>query len=217
MRLLADVHERAPDVVEERAAGQSTVLLPATSIRIGERVDDEQVEPAVPVVVEPADTPSHHGGQVVGDSEAEGSLAEVEPDLRRDVLEPNIGERACGAYDRSMNGSQRRRRRRRSSDSDDDVVPLLESHLEGLLEGRRVVSKRELRWPAAIDGDLLDALDRGKDPGRRLARSARQGQAHPRDSIARDGDRPAGGRSDLLAEIDEPRTAGTGRRPLGVA
>src|SRR6185436_7135250 len=217
MRLLADVHERAPYVVEERATRQSTVLLPPTSIRIGERVDDEQVEPAVPVVVEPADTSPHHGGQVVGDSEAEGSLAEVEPDLRRDVLEPDIGERPCRADDGSMHGGQRRRRRRRPSDSDDDVVALLESHLDGLLEGRRVVSNRELRWSAAIDGDLLEALDRGKDPGRCLARCARQRQAYARDSIARDRDRSAGGSSDLLAEIDEPRTTGTGRRPLWVA
>ena len=101
-RLLADVEERAPDVVEERAARQPTVLLPTTSIRVGERVDDEQVEPAVAVVVEPADTPSHHRGQVVGDAEAEGAVAEVEPDLRRDVLEPDIGERACRADERGM-------------------------------------------------------------------------------------------------------------------
>src|SRR6476661_7216156 len=127
VRLLADVHERASYVVEERAAGQSTVLLPATSIRIGERVDDEQVEPAVPVIVEPADSSAHHGGQVVGDAEAEGSLAEVEPDLRRDVLEPDIGERARGAYDGGLHSGWRRHRRSRTSDSADDVLTLLES------------------------------------------------------------------------------------------
>ena len=96
VRAGADVHELPVHVVEERAARQAAVRLPVGDVGVGVRVDDEEVEPAVVVVVEPAEAAAHHRLGVVRHAEAERALPEVEPDLlRRDVDELDAGEAAC--------------------------------------------------------------------------------------------------------------------------
>ena len=80
-----DVREPAVVVAEERAAGQAPVIVPGGQIRVRVRVDGEQVEPAVVVVVEPAEPRAHHRCGVVRDAVAEGALAEVQPDLVRNA------------------------------------------------------------------------------------------------------------------------------------
>ena len=87
----ADVHELAFDVVEERAARQPTFLLPPVGLgqRVG--VHDEQVEPSVLVVVEPAQAATHHGRGIRRHAPPEGAVAEAQPDLGRDVHESDAG------------------------------------------------------------------------------------------------------------------------------
>src|SRR5207237_5904261 len=73
----------------ERAARKAAVLLPLRDIAVGIRVDDEEVEPAVVVVVEPAEPAAHHRAYVVRHPVAERALPEVEADPVRDVGEPD--------------------------------------------------------------------------------------------------------------------------------
>ena len=66
VRAPAHVHERPLDVVEERAPREAAVALVAGAIGARVRVHDEQVEPAVAVVVEPAEPASHHRARYPG-------------------------------------------------------------------------------------------------------------------------------------------------------
>ena len=87
-RAPADVDERAALVVEERAPWQVALLLPSRDVvdRVG--VDDEQVEPSVAVVVQPAEAPSHHRPVVSAvRREAERALTETQPYLPGDVVQ----------------------------------------------------------------------------------------------------------------------------------
>jgi hypothetical protein len=90
VRPLADVGE-APtaDVLEERATRQPAVVAPERRVRIRVRVDDEEVEPAVVVEIDPAEAAAHHPVHVVRHAEGEVVLPEVQPDLLRDVREPD--------------------------------------------------------------------------------------------------------------------------------
>ena len=92
-RAAADVVEAALDVVEERAPWQAAVLRPEVVLVVRVGVDDVEVEPAVVVVVEPAEAAAHHRVRLVGGPETECGLPEVEPDLRGDVLQPDAAER----------------------------------------------------------------------------------------------------------------------------
>ena len=86
-RAAAHVDEPPADVVEQRTAGQATVLRPAHVVLVRVGVDDEQVEPAVGVVVDPAQAGAHHRLGLVVDAEAERALLEVEPHLSGDVVQ----------------------------------------------------------------------------------------------------------------------------------
>ena len=61
-------------------------------VRARVRVDDEQVLPAVVVVVEPAEAAAHHRLGVVRHAVAERALLEVEAERRREVGQPQAGE-----------------------------------------------------------------------------------------------------------------------------
>src|SRR5436190_1856549 len=54
------VDEPAVDVPEETAPRKAAVRLPVADVPVRVRVDGEEVEPAVPVVIEPADAAAHH-------------------------------------------------------------------------------------------------------------------------------------------------------------
>ena len=130
-RAAAHVLESAVHVVEERAAGETAALRPAGVFVVRIRVDDEEVEPAVVVVVDPAQAAAHHRLGLVAHAEVECALREVEPDLGGDILQMNAAER-LGA-DRSRGG----RCLRRPPGGDDQVAAVRQSELERAGEARR--------------------------------------------------------------------------------
>ena len=79
-RFGADVGELAFHVVEQGGARQASAVLPAVDLALGVRVHGEEVEPAVLVVVEPADPASQHGPRVRRDLPVKDALLEVQPD-----------------------------------------------------------------------------------------------------------------------------------------
>ena len=94
----ADVDELSLHVAEEGGPGQAAVPLVAGGVPLRVGVHDEKVEPAVAVVVEPAQPSAHHREFVVsGNPEAERTLAKVQPDLRGDVPEANVRHLSHGA------------------------------------------------------------------------------------------------------------------------
>ena len=60
VRRVADVAEPAVRVLEERRPREAAVRVPLRRVGARVRVDGEEVEPAVVVVVEPADSSAHH-------------------------------------------------------------------------------------------------------------------------------------------------------------
>ena len=103
------------------------------------RVDDEEVEPAVRVVVQPAEPAAHHRRRVQGLPVTERTLAEVEPDLGCDVHERRTSERAA----RSRGG--RRRRSETAFGANDEIPAVLEPELDGSPEALRVLAAHERR------------------------------------------------------------------------
>ncbi len=93
-RVLADVLEAAVVVPVERRLRQAALAPPARSLDHGVRVDDEEIERAVAVVVEPAEARALHGGDIGCGVPPERPLAEVEPDLVGDVDETRAARRA---------------------------------------------------------------------------------------------------------------------------
>ena len=86
-RLSRDVHEPAVHVVEQAAPREPATGGVRGDVGVRVRVHDVEVEPAVAVVVEPAEAAAHHRRLVAGHAEAERALADVEPDAPRDVLQ----------------------------------------------------------------------------------------------------------------------------------
>ncbi len=130
-RAAAHVHEPPLDVAVERAARQAALLLPAGDVdgdRV--RVDGVEVEPAVAVVVEPADAAAHHRHRVGRGLEAEGAVAEVEPDVPGHVNQADAAETLACRHRRGRGGH-----RRLAARADDHVAAVLELELERLLEG----------------------------------------------------------------------------------
>ena len=83
--LLRHVGEATFDVSEETARRQPARGFPAGSIAFGVAVDDEEIEPAVLVVVEPAQAATDHCGRIGLLAEAEGSMPEAKASLRGHV------------------------------------------------------------------------------------------------------------------------------------
>ena len=83
--LLRHVGEATLDVSEETARRQPARRPPAGSIAFGVAVDDEEIEPAVLVVVEPAQAAADHRGRIGLLAEAEGSMPEAKASLRGHV------------------------------------------------------------------------------------------------------------------------------------
>src|SRR3981081_3175872 len=87
MRRAAHVAELPEHVLVEGRAWQPTVRLEPCGVRARVRVDGEEIEPAVAVVVDPADAPAHHRLVVVRHPEPEPHLPEGESHRRRYVLQ----------------------------------------------------------------------------------------------------------------------------------
>ena len=79
--------KRPPRLRKRRLVGSPPRASKPGMSRLGVGVDDVEVEPAVPVVVEPADAAAHHRRLVAREAEAERVVAEVEADLVGDVGE----------------------------------------------------------------------------------------------------------------------------------
>ncbi len=159
-RAAADVDEPALDVVEQGAAGQPTLLLPAGDVELRVRVDDEEVHPAVVVVVEPAQPAAHHrDGIGLGHRVAERSVAEVEPDLVGDGLQSGTDEAGCAHEGRCRPGriGHRWTVARASLPHDHEAAALLS----------------ELQRPPGRP------FERRDDPGRPLALARLEGETHP--------------------------------------
>src|SRR5712691_5127221 len=92
LRRTAHVREPALRVPEQRGSRESTVLPPVAGVCLRVRVHDEQIDPAVVVVVESTQPTSGHRRRVGRDTEAKRTLTEVEPDPTGDVLETKPGE-----------------------------------------------------------------------------------------------------------------------------
>src|SRR5439155_14451518 len=101
------VPEAASRVTEERAPRQSTVLVPAIDVGLRIRVHDEQIDPAVVVVVESAQPASGHRRRVGRDTEAKRTLTEVESDPTGDVLQAYPLKAGAGGATRDACGSER--------------------------------------------------------------------------------------------------------------
>ena len=135
----------------------------------------------------------------------------VEPDLRRDVLQPDAAERIRGRR-RLLRG-----RLGRTSRRGDHVPAVLEHELERAREARRRAAVRGCRAVALV----RDGLDRPAEPrhDRRglLTLRGLEADAHPLDAVVRNDDRPPGRAVDLPPQRREPRAVGPGGRTRAVA
>ena len=157
------------------------------AVRVRVRVDGEEVEPAVVVVVEPAEPAAHHPVHLVRHPEREVVLAEVEPDLRRDVREPD-------AVEAFRDGVDERHER------DGPAAPHVRDDPAAvvLLELERLVQRRRRGLRTTTGGSSLyvvsctvpsSARPRSPGPGRARPRDAcgsgRRGTRAPRSSAPR--------------------------------
>ena len=193
VRARAHVDEAAGRRSRRARSAGAAPRLPRLGVRVGVRVDGEEVEPAVVVVVEPAETAAHHPVYVVRHAEAEVVLREVEPDLRRDVGEPDAVEAPATVWDdrRERNGPAAAHVR------DDPATALLQ-------RARRLVQRRRgrcgARRPAARP------CTRSAPSCRRARRRRRPGPDRARPRGAR-----ASGRGDTWAPRSfRPRPRGSG-------
>ncbi len=102
--LRRDVGELAVVVAVQVPGRQAAVCLPRGQVVVGVAVDGEQVEPAIVVVVQPAEAAAHHRLRVVRHSVAEGALAEIDPALRCNVGERDATDRRGCLYERRPGG-----------------------------------------------------------------------------------------------------------------
>ena len=206
---LADILEPTADVAVEPARRQPAAGLPPGDVRLGVRVDRVQVEPAVAVVVEPADATAHHRGLVARDAEAERLVAEVEPDPRRDVRQ---AERRL----------QRRRRRhdlpcRFPADPAHEVAVADELELEGRRGVPGVAALHDVSGEAPVRRGLTRARERRDDGRRALAVAADETEADALRPIRRHVDGADACRVDPCPEIVEPRSRRTSTGPRAVS
>src|SRR5207237_5187853 len=86
-------------VLVERSPWQPTLSFPSRGVGARIRVDGEEIEPAVAVVVDPTDASAHHRLVVARHPEAERALPEVEAHRRGHILQAvarRDGTARCG-------------------------------------------------------------------------------------------------------------------------
>ena len=216
-RRAGDVHEPPVVVAEQCAARQAAVLVPCADVGLGVVVHDEQVEPAVVVVVEPAEPAAHHRRRVGRDAEAEGALPEIEADLLRDVRQANAGEACRRRPLRRGAGLRRGRQCNRPAAADvrnEPAAPVL-LELERLAEAHRRVAPHYARRHVLVGGQLPSPPEGGDRDCRALAVAGLEPDAHRVETICGDGDRAACRRADLSAQRGQlvaDRHAGERRR-----
>ena len=174
------VHEPSSHVVVERGSREAAVGVRGNDVDVRVRVDDEEVQPAVRVVVQPAEPAPHHRRRVEGLPVPERTLAEVEPDLVCDVHERRASERAarcCGS---------RRRCCEAALGANDAIPAVLEPELDGSPEALRILTAHERRSPAVGRRDER-ALEVRDDRWRPLVRPALQGHHDSLDVVLRHG------------------------------
>ena len=196
--------KRPPPTFSKRALrGSPPFRLPSGGVRVGVRVDDEEVESAVVVVVQPAEAASHHRVDVIGGSEAEVVLREVHPGLPCNVGETDPGEPLRGRSEQRSTRFRRRNDRDRPAAADMRNEPAaFRSHLQ--LE---CLVQRCWRLPSdqgAPGPRIARKLHRACQPGNRdrsaLAVTRFEMDVHLIDPIRRHFDRAALCRVDLASQ-----------------
>ncbi len=203
VRAGTDVCEASVPILEEGAPRQSAALSPGLAVRVRERVDGEEIEPAVVVVVEPAQTSAHHRMEVVRHPEAEVVLAKVEPDLSGDVRQPHT----CEIRRRRVlhRGSLDRRGYDGRGDAEafgDHVAPVVELHAHCRLKRPGCRSVNGYCRRSRVGGRLLEPAQPGDGDGRLLARSPLEPDVHPLDAVG--GRRQPSARSAVDRPLLEP-------------
>ena len=213
-RLRCHVDEMPVVVAEELAVRQRAT----PEVGVGVAVDDEQVDPAVVVVVEPANAPAHHRRRVRADAVAERALAEIEPDLPRHVLQPDAREphRSLVAHRGALLRRRQRRERPAAPDVGDEPAAAVLLQLERLLERGGGVTAHDRRGHVLVGRQLARPVE-GDDGDRRPLPVPRlEPDAHPLELRRGDIDRGSGRRADLpcqLGELVAGRRAGEIVRP----
>ena len=149
------------------------------------RVDDEQVEPAITVEVQPADASAHHRHVVArAGGVAEGPLPETQPDLLS-----NVAQAGCDVAGRSREDPDALRGCRWLCGR----IPLAHDR-------EPPIRRRQLERP--LEGERLNADQRHDGDGRALSRARLERDARAIDLAAGDAQRREGDAHDL------PRGAG---------
>ena len=212
--LSRDVDEMPVVVAEELAVRQRAT----PEVGVGVAVDDEQVDPAVVVVVEPANAPAHHRRRVRADAVAERALAEIEPDLPRHVLQPDAREphRSLVAHRGALLRRRQRRERPAAPDVGDEPAAAVLLQLERLLERGGGVTAHDRRGHVLVGRQLARPVERDDGDRRPLPVPRLEPNAHPLELRGGDIDRGSGRRADLpcqLGELVAGRRAGEIVRP----
>ncbi len=212
-------------VAEEGASRQAAALLPVGDVRVGVRVDSEQVEPAVVVVVEPAEAAAHHRLGVRGHAEAEGALAEVQAPLLRDVLQPYPSE--AGRHGARGGRADGRRRGRVGGDDgrrhellaacgtrarNHVLTGLIRRELESLAEPDSACDMCRGEGRRVERGDLRRSLEVGDCQWRALALPQLEMHAQLLDPVGRHGDRLPDRSAKPLLQTGKPPARRTIRR-----
>ena len=199
-RAAAHVLEPSAHVPEEGAPGEAAASLRRGDVDVRVRVDDEQVEPAVAVVVEPAEAAAHHRGRIQRHAEAESAVSEGQPDLRRDVDENVVPP---GSRWRRARG--RRSERHASLELTIRYVPLSRTSLSVLRNGAGSGSTSVAAPRFVVDDVVAFPRGRARTYGGVLVRAAAQAQLdRGRRRSCGDGDRPPAAR--MLCHRDASQT-----------
>ena len=156
-RLARDVDELPVHVLEERALRGAALRVPGGQVDVGVGVDDEEVEPAVVVVVQPADAAAHHRLGVVGHRVAERVLVEVDAELRRDVHEAKVPEASDPLRLICVLGLRAGQLKHdfRAALTDDHEAAAGECEVPDVRErGRRAALRLRLPWGVHLRGDV---------------------------------------------------------------
>ena len=187
-----DVDEAAVVVAVQSRPGEPAAGRVRADVALPVAVHHEEVEPAVAVVVDEAQPAAHHRRGVVGDAVPERALPEVEPDLRRHVVQP-VPRRHGDARQPRLAGGRRPLR------NDPTLLHLLEA----------VPAAAELR-----DRDRRILADAALEPDPKPIAFVR---ADGRDEVVRDELRRRDGqlRLDALRRQDRDRRQLAGRERTG--
>ena len=198
------VLEPAVDVPVEAAERGPAAILPRGRVGVGVAVDEVEVEPAVAVVVEPADAAAHHRRDVVRHPEPEALVLEVQADDRGDVREPERCLQRRGGGDRRPCAL--------TADAADEVAAPGQGELERSNGRTRLASLDDVVGEPAVRRRLTRPGDRRDDEGWALADAGGEPQSHALGPVGGYGDGSASRGRDSPPHVVQP---GSGRALAG--